>query len=94
MSGLLKKAVDDGELTGMKITRTAPGISHLLFADDSTLFFQAKQQQAEVVKNVIHKFEGCTGQLPTTQKSSLLFSSAWQVERQEEVKSTLGKVRV
>jgi hypothetical protein len=44
LSALLKKEVQNQTLSPVKVTRNAPGVSHLLFADDSLLFFKAETQ--------------------------------------------------
>ncbi|XP_073363317.1 uncharacterized protein [Aegilops tauschii subsp. strangulata] len=57
----------------LKICRGAPGVSHLLFADDTLLFFKANQQQAGAVQDIIHAYESATGQLINPAKCSILF---------------------
>ena len=42
LSALIRKAEARGEINGVKICNNAPIISHLLFADDCFLFFQAE----------------------------------------------------
>ena len=49
LSELLKQGVRTNGRDPLKICRGAPGVSHLLFADDTLLFFKANQQQAEAV---------------------------------------------
>jgi hypothetical protein len=46
LSALLKHEVDQNNISGIKVCRRAPGISHLLFADDTLLFFRADSTQA------------------------------------------------
>ena len=43
LSTILKNKVAMGVITPMKVCRRAPGVSHLLFADDSLLFFEASR---------------------------------------------------
>ena len=50
---LLKKEMAENSLTPLKIARNAPGISNLLFADDSLLFFKASHEEALVIKDVL-----------------------------------------
>lgn len=40
-SRILCQVVEEGQLNELKVCRRAPGVSHLLFADDSLLFFKA-----------------------------------------------------
>jgi hypothetical protein len=39
LSELLREEVEAGGISPLKVCRNAPGISHLLFADDTLLFF-------------------------------------------------------
>jgi hypothetical protein len=50
LSTLLNKEIVEGNLHELHISRHAPGISHLLFADDSLLFVKGTEDQAQVVK--------------------------------------------
>lgn len=43
----LSSAARNGSIKGCKICNTAPAITHLLFADDSFLFFNASSNEAE-----------------------------------------------
>lgn len=90
LSKILQRAVHNQELLELKCNRGAPGISHLLFADDSLLFFKATSQQAMVVKQCIAKFEKSTGQLLSPSKCSILFSNACPDQDQREIKSILS----
>jgi hypothetical protein len=46
LSTLLQHEVDSQRLEALKVCRSAPGVSHLLFADDSLLFFKAIDDHA------------------------------------------------
>lgn len=39
-SSLMKQAVDNGTITGIRLNRTCPTLSHLLFANDSIFFHE------------------------------------------------------
>ena len=54
LSALISKSVDEGNLKGVSICRGAPIISHLLFADDTMLFFEASGEQANIVKGLLN----------------------------------------
>lgn len=45
--GNIKKAEREKQLTGIKIARACPSISHLLFADDSLFFVKHKRRKAK-----------------------------------------------
>ena len=68
--------MEEGGISPIKVCRNAPGISHLLFADDTMPFFRASVDQATRVKHVIETFEAGMGQLINPSKCSILFSNA------------------
>ena len=63
LSILLNKSMREEGLQGVKICRTAPVISHLLFADDTLLFFKASRDQAEQVKASLDLYSSATGKV-------------------------------
>jgi hypothetical protein len=93
LSALLQKEVEDGGISPVKVCRNSPGISHLLFADDTMMFFRASEDQALRVEHVIGVFERSTGQLINHAKCSILFSNDCPLNIQERVRSTLNVVQ-
>jgi hypothetical protein len=89
LTKVLQRAVFLEELRDLKICRRAPGISHLLFADDSLLFFEANATQASVIKAATAIFEVGTGQLINPSKCSVLFNVSCPTETQENIKDIL-----
>uniref|UniRef100_A0A803Q6M0 CCHC-type domain-containing protein n=1 Tax=Cannabis sativa TaxID=3483 RepID=A0A803Q6M0_CANSA len=53
LSSILKRAESQEEAFGIKIARTAPKISHLLFADDNILFWKSNIQACNAIKEAL-----------------------------------------
>lgn len=61
-------------LHGCRIVRGAPPISHLLFADDCYFFLRANKSEADVMKRILDRYEGVSGQVINKGKSTITFS--------------------
>lgn len=94
LSVLLKHFEQSGRLEGIKVCRRAPSISHLLFADDSLLFFRANGTQAHHVRDALSIFERCTGQLISPGKCALLVREGRDNVQTQQVREVLGLERV
>jgi hypothetical protein len=77
-------------ISPIKLCRRAPGVSHLLFADDTLLLFKASQEQVVHVKEALDTYASCTGQLINPSKCSLLFGDSCPSETKEEVREDLA----
>ena len=74
LSALIRDAKGRGELQGVSVCRNAPVLSHLLFADDCFLFFQAEESQANVMKRILTTYEEASGQAISLPKSKVYYS--------------------
>jgi hypothetical protein len=74
LTALIHKAVDRGDLHGIKICRGAPVMSHLLFADDCFLFCRSNLSETNKLMEILKIYEMASGQ--EINLSSLRFSSA------------------
>ena len=66
------------------------GVSHLLFADDTLLFFKAEKEEAQKVQEVLNTYANATGQFINPAKCSALFGTACALDKQEAVRTTLN----
>lgn len=89
LSALINKAIVEDGLEGLRICGGAPTISHLLFTDDTMLFFRATSQQASIVKGLLNTYASATGQLIKPAKCPILFSGNCLANVGEELKSIL-----
>ena len=85
LSVLLQDACNRGALLEFKVNRHAPGISHLLFADDCLLFFKEAIDQALTIKNIISTYEKGISQLLSPDKCSIMFGKKCSMEVQVAV---------
>ena len=92
LSALLSKSVNEGSLNGVSISRGAPEISHLLFADDTLLFFKAEEEQARRVQHILHTYERATGQSVNPAKCSIMFGPSCPEVEQERIRAVLQVV--
>ena len=62
LSALLKKAEAQNIIHGVRVCRGAPTVSHLLFADDSFLFFKVMEDECKALKDLLKIYEIDSGQ--------------------------------
>jgi len=74
LSMLFRNAQRSGTITGIRVCRNAPEVSHVLFADDAIFFCQATPSQASNMVEILRLYESWTGQQINFQKSNILFS--------------------
>lgn len=89
LSLYLKSAADNASINGCRIYPQAPAITHLLFTDDSFLFFKATVGEANSIKQILSLYEAFSGQSVNYQKSVIFFSSTVRREKQNEIKNVL-----
>ncbi|XP_057453964.1 uncharacterized protein LOC130745626 [Lotus japonicus] len=73
-SALVERAVLSANLSGIRVARAAPVISHLLFADDSIVFARANVDEARTLQAIVATYERASGQVINLDKSMLLVS--------------------
>ncbi|XP_060972631.1 uncharacterized protein LOC133038482 [Cannabis sativa] len=89
LSSLIKHAEATKLITGCKVARSAPPISHLLFADDSYVYCKASEEEANRVLTLLRTFEEASGQKVNLHKSSAFFSSNTRVDIRRRVCSLM-----
>ena len=70
LSTLLRKAEETRALKGVLSSRQGVCISHLLFANDSMLFFQATVEECQILLAILGKYEAAFGQAINRQKTT------------------------
>ncbi|KAL8149069.1 hypothetical protein AgCh_006173 [Apium graveolens] len=65
---------EDGSLSGIKMARQCPEVSHILFADDSLIFLHANELVAGKFLSILEEYCEASGQQINFDKSSVIFS--------------------
>ncbi|KAL0311532.1 UNVERIFIED_CONTAM: hypothetical protein Sangu_2447900, partial [Sesamum angustifolium] len=74
MSNMISSVEVEGLVEGVAISRLAPRISHLLFADDTVIFCQATQEALLRIKHILSEFENASDLKINNLKSAIVFS--------------------
>lgn len=89
LSGLLHEESKRGLIKGVNFGRSGTRVSHLLFADDSLLFFRAHTTECVEVKRVLEEYEVASGQYINFDKSAITFSPAVKIELAQQIRNIL-----
>lgn len=90
LSGLCKKAQQDGSLPGLRVATKCPRINHLLFADDTMIFTKSNSRCCSSLVSILNKYEAASGQKINPDKSSITFSTQTPVAVKNRVRTQLG----
>ncbi|CAN1824958.1 Putative ribonuclease H protein At1g65750 [Linum perenne] len=90
LSFLIRKAVTNGLLQGIRVCRRAPRISHLFFADDSFFFCRAQINEIRVLKGIFETYAAGSGQVINYEKSGLFASKSTHPMLAKGAASILG----
>lgn len=90
LSRLLVRAEVNGILHGIKMSRTCPPLSHLLFANDLILFSKANSLDAEAIMQCLNTYGEWSGQSINRMKSKVQFSKNLNCSSATAICSTLG----
>ena len=72
------------------VAPSAPMISHLLFADDSLLFFRPSMENAQEINDVLQVYCWASGQQVNMDKSSIHFGKGVPQSRRGEIMNMLN----
>ncbi|XP_056691844.1 uncharacterized protein [Spinacia oleracea] len=79
---------------GIKLAREAPKISHLFFADDAMIFFQATEKSCINIGGILDRYCRISGQKLNLAKSFIKFSPNTSLSQQQLFKSILRMPQV
>ncbi|XP_074306215.1 uncharacterized protein LOC141641454 [Silene latifolia] len=74
LSQLLCAAQDKNQIKGIRVSREAPPISHLLFADDSIFFMDARASECEALMTLLSQYGDASGQRINEAKTTITTS--------------------
>ncbi|XP_056848971.1 uncharacterized protein LOC130499090 [Raphanus sativus] len=86
----IKKAERGKLLTGIKVARACPPISHLLFADDSLFFCRAQKEECQTILRILKEYEAVSGQQINFEKSSIQFGHKIEESMKQDLRDVLG----
>ena len=86
----IKKAEREKLLTGIKVARVCPPISHLLFADDSLFFYKAKSEECQIILRILKEYDVVSGQKINFEKSLIQFGHKIDEPMRQELRDILG----
>ncbi|GMI97498.1 hypothetical protein HRI_003419100 [Hibiscus trionum] len=90
LSSLLRHSSSIDNIIGIRITRGAPLISHLFFADDTFIFCEASTRGAIKITDILQIYARCLEQVINMEKSSIFFSSNVLEDTASDVRRILG----
>lgn len=90
LSRLLLRAGAEGKIKGVKISRTSPAITHILYADDTVVYCRPDIANATEIKHILQIYCSSTGQEISWEKSAIHFSVNVNWDDRRNICQTLG----
>ena len=90
LNRLLNKSAHQGYIKGYSLCWNSPHLTHLLFADDSLLFYKATIEECQWVLDILDVYGRCLGQQINRSKMTIFFSKSTTNDTRNQIKLALG----
>ncbi|CAL5418073.1 unnamed protein product [Camellia sinensis] len=90
LSTLIHHSLLSNAITGIRMRRTCPPLSHLFFADDAIIFFKAEHSEGLHILEILRIYSEAFGQILNFAKSGALFSANTSVSARQALCLLLG----
>ena len=91
LHGLLTQSAARGDIHGFSLSRRRPPpLTHVLFADDSLLFWRSNPKECQKFMEILQVYESSSEQQINKAKTTIFFSRSTSEERRMMIKNTLG----
>nr|XP_023907209.1 uncharacterized protein LOC112018911 [Quercus suber] len=90
LHSLMQQVEERGSIKGVSLCQDGPKISHLFFALDSFLFYQANVHNCTAILELQDTYEQASGHCINRDKTQLLFNSNTEPQTQSTIKGMLG----
>ncbi|KAF7804493.1 putative LRR receptor-like serine/threonine-protein kinase [Senna tora] len=90
LSVMLHNAENKKGIKGIQFNNKGPQITHLMFADDTVLFFKADSESKQKLRNLLQEYCEMAGQKVNRNKSLLVFSPNTPTVLKEEFRDEWG----
>ena len=87
---MIRRAEATNKLKGIQSCWGGVRISHLLFADDSLLFCEAKIGECQQLLDILTQYKETSGQAINKQKTTIFLSKNTTQRVKEEIQNVLG----
>ena len=74
LHSLISKVEREGAIHGFGLSKRSPKLIHLLFADDSLLFYRSNRSECQKVLEILAQYESLLGQQINKGKTTIFFS--------------------
>ncbi|KAF7835213.1 putative ribonuclease H protein At1g65750 family [Senna tora] len=79
-------------IMGVQFARQGPMINHLMYADDTILFFKADIENCEAINNALMTYSGLSGQCLYKDKPLIVFSQNMPKLVKKHISTSLGTI--
>lgn len=86
----VKPSYSRERISGATVSIGGPEISHLLFADDSLLFYEANDWEADQILYILRSYEEESGQMINLDKNGLYFSPSTPLRDRYHILNKFG----
>lgn len=62
LTSLIKKGVDEGKITGLKVNSRAPAVTHVMYVDDLFIFGKAEESEIRAYMDILQTYAAWSGQ--------------------------------
>ena len=90
LSCMLQKANKANLIQGVRASKNAPKINHLLFADDLILFIKVNKSTYQAIQDIFNQFEEMSGLTINREKSEIWFGPNTPKQPRKEYVDQLG----